>query len=110
MITLLKNFTYAGANGNGFVSDWVRIPEEHQNWQLTVEIHGHTSGSAGTVRLATTWDTGLTSNPGTTVSLTALGLNPQDITTGMGPMVRVAITSTADSIVTMSVFLTPKND
>lgn len=46
----------------------------------------------------------------TAVNFSALGLNPQDITTGMGPMIRVAISSTADSIVTMSVWLTPKND
>jgi hypothetical protein len=110
LITLLKNFTYAGGNGNGFVTDWVRIPEHFQNWQLVVEIHGAISTSLGTIRLATTWDTGLTSNPGASVSFTSTGLNSQDINTGMGPMIRVAITSTADSIVTMSVYLTPKSD
>lgn len=108
MITLLRGFTYAGANANGFVTDWVPIPEEHQSWQLVVEIHGAIASTAGTVRLATTWDTGMTSNPGSSVSLASLGPNVQDITTGMGPMVRVVIASTADSIATLSVHLTPK--
>lgn len=110
MITLLKYFTYAGANGSGFVSDWIRVPEGHQIWQLTVLIHSRIAGTAGTVRLATTWDTGLTSNPGTTANLATLTPQVQDITTGVGPFVRVAISSTADSIVTMSVFLTAKSD
>ena len=110
MITLLKYFTYAGANGSGFVSDWVRVPEGHQNWQLTVLIHGRIAGTTGTARIATTWDTGLTSNPGTTANLATVGPQVQDITTGVGPFVRVAISSTADSIVTMSVFLTPKSE
>lgn len=108
MIILLKNFTYAGANGDGFVSDWVQIPEENQNWQLIVEIHGRVSATAGSLRLATSWDSGLTLNPGSSVNLATVGINSQDITTNMGPLIRVAIQSTADSIVTMSVYLTPK--
>lgn len=91
MITLLKHVTFAAANNGQFITEWVRVPEGYQNWQLVFEVH-----------------TGMTSNPGSSVSLASLGPNVQDITTGMGPMVRVVIASTADSIATLSVHLTPK--
>lgn len=39
MITLLKHFTFAADNGGLFRSEWVRIPEGNQNWQLVFEIH-----------------------------------------------------------------------
>jgi hypothetical protein len=34
----------------------------------------------------------------------------QDITTAMGPMVRLIMSAATDTVVTMSVWLTPKND
>lgn len=110
MIQLLKYFTWAAANGGSMQTDWVRVPEEHQKWQLVVQVHGRISTTTATIQLQTTWDTSATSSLGSAVSLAALGLNPQDITSGMGPMVRLALAATADTAVTISVWLTPKSD
>lgn len=110
MIVLLKHFTFAAANGGSFTSDWVRVPEGNQNWQLVFEIHSRISTTAGSGQLQTTWDTSQQSNIGSSANLATLGLNPQDITSGMGPMVRVVLSATADTAVTLSLFLTPKND
>jgi hypothetical protein len=109
MITLLKHFTYAAANGGGFSTDWVRIPEEYQNWQLVVIVHSRISTTTASVQLATTWDTATATNIGSSASLATVGVNQQDITSGMGPMVRLNFSATADSAVTLSVYLTPKS-
>ena len=108
MITLLKHFTFAAGNGGAFISDWVRVPEGNQNWQLVVLVHGRISTTAATLQLQATWDTGVASNVGSSVNLATLGLNNQDITSAMGPMARVSLAATADTAVTISVFLTPK--
>jgi hypothetical protein len=110
MITLLRNFTIALHNGGSYSSEWVRVPEGNQNWQLVVLVHGRISTTAASLTLNTTWDTSLQHSAGASVNLATLGVNEQDITTDMGPMARVSISSTADSVATISVFLTPKND
>lgn len=110
MIILLKHFTFAAANGGSFTSDWVNVPPEFQNWQLVFEIHSRISTTAGSGQLETTWDTALKTNIGSSANLATQGLAPQDITSGMGAMVRVVLTSTGDTAVTLSVFLTPKSN
>ena len=111
MITLLKHFTFAAHNGGEFISEWVRVPEGNENWQLVFEIHSRISTTAGTGQLETTWDTGEENQIGSTANLATQGLAIQDITSGMGPMVRVVLASTNDATaVTLSVFLTSKNN
>lgn len=111
MITLLKHFTFAAHNGGSFTSEWIHVPPGNQNWQLVFEIHSRVSATAGTGQLETTWDTGEEDTVGSSANLATQGLNLQDITSGMGPMVRVVLASTNDATaVTLSVFLTPKNN
>lgn len=110
MITLAKHLTAAGANAGGFSTDWVRIPEGNQHWQLVVIVHARISTTAGTVQLATTWDTASATLIGSSSNLATIGVTSQDITSGMGPMVRLTFVFTADSATTISVFLTPKVD
>ena len=108
MITLLKHFTFAAANGGSLNTDWLRIPEGNQIWQLVVIIHSRISTTAGTVQLATTWDTATATLIGSSANLATVGVNVQDISSSMGAMVRLAFAASADSAVTMSVYLTPK--
>jgi hypothetical protein len=111
MITLLKYFTFAGANGSNFPTEWVRVPEDFQNWQFTVVVHSRTAGTAATVQLITTWDTANITALGSTESLATTGNHaPQDIASGVGPMVRLQFLSTADSVAVLSVYLTPKSE
>jgi hypothetical protein len=109
MITLLKYFTVAAANGGSFISEWVRVPGGFQHWQFVVLVHGRISTTAGSVQLQTTWDTNTVANLGSSTNLATAGLSSIDLTSGMGPMVRVSIASTADSVATISIFLTPKS-
>jgi hypothetical protein len=111
MYILLKYFTFAAANGEEFLSEWMRIAEVHQNWQLVVLVHSGISTSAGGLQLQTTWDTGLEEDvSGATTNLATRGISRVEITQGVGPMVRVQLTATADTVVTISVYLTPKSE
>jgi hypothetical protein len=109
LITLLKYFTISAANGGGFTSEWVRVPEGFQHWQFVVLVHGRISTTAGTVQLQTSWDSVTVANLGSSTNLATVGLSSIDISSGMGPMVRLNIGCTADSSATISVFLTPKS-
>jgi hypothetical protein len=109
MITLLKLFTVACGTG-GFSTDWIRVPEGFKNWQLVVIVHGRISTTAGNVQLYTTWDTATATAVGSTVLLSTVAVNAQDISSGMGPMVRLTFVVTADSAATISVYLTPKSE
>ena len=107
-LTIVTQFTYAGGNGDEFYSEWIRIPEEFQNWQMMVLVHSHISTTAALLQAETSWDTGVPDPTGVPVSLATNGPNPVNIPIGMGPLFRIHITSTADSAVTISVFLTQK--
>ena len=111
-IAILKHFTFAAASGQTFTSDWIRLPEGYQLWQLVVLIHCRISTSAGTLQGETSWDTGVPSLVGSTANLATLGNTPVNITTGMGLMFRVVLAASggADSVVTLSVYLTPKTN
>lgn len=110
MITLLKHVTVAGASGGSFVSEWFRVPEGFQFWQFVALVHGRISTTAGTIQLQTTWDTNTVANLlGSPTNVATAGLSSVEITSGMGPMVRVSVAYTGDSVATLSVFLTPKS-
>jgi hypothetical protein len=109
-ITLLKHFTFAGDNQT-FFTDWVHFPNEHMNAQLVVIVHSRTSTSAVSVQLQTTWDTATATSAGSSVSAGAPGTSQENITSGMGPMVRLALTGGgANTFMTISVYLTPKSE
>jgi len=110
MITLLKYFTLAIGSGTPFNTEWIRVPEGFQNWQLTVLVHGAISTTNATLQLQTSWDTSFEDSIGSPQGLAIPGPFPQDITAGMGPLVRINFTATADSVVTLSVYLTPKSE
>ena len=110
MLTLLKHFTFAAATGQTMITDWVRIPEGNQIWQLVVLVHSRISTTNATLQLYTTWDTSVVDDIGSAVNLATVGLNVQDISSGVGPMVRLLLTAggASDSATTISVWLTPK--
>ena len=111
MITLLSYFTYPLASGQTFVTEWTRIPDGYQNWQLVVTQYGKISTTTVTFQLQTCWDTANPQDIGTSVLLGGLlGADPQDITSGMGPMARVHLAAGDDSVGTISVYLTPKSE
>lgn len=110
MISLLKYQVVVGSNGSTWQTEWVRVDEGHQNWQCVVQVHSRIAGTTGTVQLQTTWDTSKADDIGSAQSVATDGIFPQDITTGMGPMVRLAFAFTADSSVLVSIWLTPKTD
>ena len=110
MITLLDYFTIALQNGQTFRTEWVRVPESHQNWQLEISFYGLISTAAGSIQLETCWETDQGDSVGSSVAFTATSPDKQDITTGMGPMARLVFVATADSVLTLSSRLTPKSD
>ncbi len=111
IITLLSYFTYALASGQTFVTEWMRIPDGYQNWQLVVAQYGKISTTTVTFQLQTCWDTASPQDIGTSILLGGLlGPDPQDISSGMGPMVRVRLVAGDDSVGTISVYLTPKSE
>lgn len=108
MIVLLKNFTWAFANGDEFRTDWIRVPEEMQNWEMMVVPHGHLPGSGGMVEGESSFDTASHLLVGAPVSLTVAVPTPSLITQNMGPFFRLHFYATADGVVTLSVYLTQK--
>lgn len=108
---MLKYFTWAAANGGSFQTEWMQIPPGFQNWQLVAQVHGRISTTAGTVQLQTSWDTSAVTSLGSTANLaTANTPQEQDISSGVGPLVRLTFAATADTVVTISVWLTPKSE
>jgi hypothetical protein len=111
VITLLKNFTFAGDNGQSWATDWIAVPAGFQNWQLIVLVKSIIAGSNIGWTLQTTWDTDTVSSTGATGSITAVSTTPTNITSGVGPMVRILFAPTVSpSIAVLSIFLTPKSE
>ena len=111
MITLLKQFTWAAANNDVLQTGWIRVPEKFQNWQLVCLVHGRTSGTAATANALTSWDMTADSviNP-SVFNLATIGPTVQNVTSGVGPFVQLRLEASADSVVTISFFLTPKTN
>jgi hypothetical protein len=109
-ITLLKHFSYAGDNGSSFFTDWVHFPAEQMNAQLVVVVHSRVSTGSMGVQLQTTWDTASAVSVGSSVTTGAPGTSQVDITSGLGPMVRLQLSSSAEALITISVYLTPKSE
>jgi hypothetical protein len=104
---LARQSKVSGATRNRLKS---ALPEGNKNWQLVVIVHGRISTTAGNVQLYTTWDTATATAVGSTVLLSTVAVSAQDISSGMGPMVRLTFVLSADSAATISVYLTPKSE
>jgi hypothetical protein len=112
VITLLKQFTWAAPGPLVYLTEWVRVPEQFQNWQLLCLVHGRiTNTSASTLNVLTSWDMNdfAVISPSSFI-LNTIGLTLQSVSSGVGPFVRLRFEATADSVVTLSFFLTPKQD
>ena len=111
VIVLAKNLTFVGSASQSWATDWVAVPAEYQNWQLTVVPKSFITGANLAFQLETTWDTDSVVNvSGGSGSISSLTPSVGAITGGVGPMVRLLLTATGASQVCFSVFLTPKSE
>ncbi len=110
VITLLKNFTFAGDNNQDWATDWIAVPAEYQNWQLVFIVKSLVSGSSLTVTLQTTWDTDSASTVVVGSLLNTVGTTIVPITSGVGPMVRLFFEpGVSPTLLVLSAYLTPKS-
>jgi len=114
-ITLLKNFTFASDPGQSFTTDWIHFPASHVRADLVVSCKLFSpvgAGSVVNVQLQTTYDTDDVQAVGTAVGVTTPGGTTTNLTGGIGPMVRLSLSSGAPSAVfaVISVWLQPKTD
>ena len=111
IIVLAKNLTFVGNSGQSWATDWIAVPAEYQNWQLTVVPKSYITGTALGFQLETTWDTdSVVSVSGGSGTINSLVPSVGAISGGVGPMVRLLLTAGAASQVCFSVFLTPKSE
>ena len=109
VITIVKDLTFVGDNGQSWNTDWISFPAEHQNATLTVVVKSRIGGSNINVQLRGSYDTDSETNIGTAITTGAPGTTTQDINTGLTPMVRVLLTANANSQLVISIYLTPKS-
>jgi hypothetical protein len=108
VIVLAKDMAFVAANGQGWSMDWIAVPAEVQLWQLVFVVKTRVGGTLQ-VFLDTTWDTDSTSNV-TAGALGAVGTTLIDITSGVGPMVRLRFNPVGTTQLMFSAYLTPKQD
>jgi hypothetical protein len=109
VIVLVKDLAWVGATTQTWNTDWVSFPAGFQNAQLVVLVKSIVGGSLA-VQLETTWDTDTATDAGSAVTANAVGTNVQDITTGLGPMVRLNFVATGTTQLVLSAYLTPKSE
>ena len=111
VITLLKNFAFAGQQADLWFTDWVAFPADWQNAQFVVVIKSRVGVSALDMVLQTSWDTDGANAIGATFMTTGgPGTTIDNITSGLGPLVRLSLLASAigASSIVLSVYLTPK--
>ncbi len=111
VIYLLKNYAYVSAPFDVMRTDWVRFPADSELAQLIVDVKSQEGSSGAVVELETTWDMDTVS----LVPMTALTTGTpivsfRNITSGVGPLVRLKLTGVAgvQSVVNMNIYLTTK--
>lgn len=109
-LTLLKDFTIAADLNQTWNTDWIQFPAEHVNAQLVVVVKSRVGTVGALLQLQSTWDTDSVVSAGGSVTTAGAGTSIVDITSNLGPMVRLSITAlNAATLVTLSVYLTPKS-
>ena len=109
MIMLLKNLPYfsaAGGTGGSYTSPWVGYPEQLGDCEIWVVCETHNTGSVN-VQLESSVDGVQPDDVGGVVNAAAAGVD-RDQRNVTGTMVRVSLSTTAAAILTLSVYLVPK--
>jgi hypothetical protein len=92
----------------GVTLPWVRFPAEHQDCQLVIDVKSIISVGGAAV-LQTSWVPGDDATTLITVGpLSATGVTVTNITTNIGPYVRLAITPAVGNFIALSAWITPK--
>ena len=106
MITLLKNFPWIATGTSTWTSPWVHYPAELGDCEFWVVGETHNTGTA-TVQLQTSVDGASAVDAGTATAVASAipDGTPVDV---QGTMVCVQISSTGDALMTLSVYLVPK--
>jgi hypothetical protein len=110
VITIMQDQAVVLANTQEYNTPWISFPAEFKNAQVVVQCKGRISGTLG-VTMQATWDTDSASTVGSTISVNAVGTTLQDVSTGLGPMVRFNLEATTGDVVQMiSIYLTTKSE
>ena len=107
-ITLLERFTYGGDSGSAYFTPWVAFPVGHTSALLVLISHSRTATGQVNFQLQASWDSASGVSVGSVMFATSAATQLQSITTGLGPFVRVLLSSSAEAEVTISAFLVPQ--
>ncbi len=113
VIYLLKNYAFASDPLAISRTEWARFPADLELAQLIVEVKSQEGASAAVVELETTWDMDSVSLvPMATLTTGAPLVSIRDITSGIGPLVRLKLTAVAgvQSVINMNIYLVPSNN
>jgi len=109
MITLLSHYPYCsagGGTGGDFTTPWVSLPEGFTDYILWVNVHNHNSGTCD-LQLEEGVDAMGSEDVSTAVALSAAGLSHYSRTIS-GTMARVNLSAAGAAIMTISIYLVPK--
>jgi hypothetical protein len=103
VFTLLKNLTFAGQQGDLRFANWVAFPAGYENAQFVVVVKSRTRVSKIDLYLQTSWDTDSVWGIATTfMSTGGPGTTIVNITSGLGPLVRLSLPASRPSAAQVS--------
>lgn len=106
-IIICKNLTLALSNGQQWATDWVTFPAEHQGADMVIVVQGFTSMNFS-IQGQSSYDTSNTLSAGASASPATVGSFVTAISSNLGPLFRVLFTGTGATVVTVSIYVTPK--
>ena len=106
MITLLKYFPWVTAAGGEFKTPWVHYPSELGDCELLIVCEARDTGSVD-VLVSSSPDGVYSVATAAAVTVNAAGIT-QDVVNVHGSMVNVQLNSAAQTYLTLSVYLVPK--
>lgn len=111
MLTMLDKFTYvAPSAGGGFNTQWMPFPSDYKNAELWVSCKTHDGSGTLTVKLQSSVDSDAVEDAATS-SVTAASQEVTAVSSKLGPMVRLNLSSTTTAVqAVVSVWLLPKRD
>ena len=106
MITLLKSYPWISGAGGQLITPWVAYPEQLGDCEMVVVVELLNSGSID-IQLETSTDGAFPITLGAPVTANAVGAtsNVMDV---VGTMVRLDIECTEAVLMTISIYLVPK--